>query len=151
MRGEPNLQWCSSTSRADISQEHTSIIFLIPVIQHLWNNLNTETSFHIRNHLSIHMYLHNFLLMNNYFTYIMFQSLYPFYDLYLWSLVKFALVASAVPCAPAIERTQLAVTPSHKRMVPSLEAVTYMPPVAEYLTWCTKMWIWLPSSNFIYL
>lgn len=57
-----------------------------------------------------------------------------FYDLYLPSLVKFALVASAVPCAPTTDRTQLAFTPSHKRIAPSLEAVTYMPPVAEYLT-----------------
>lgn len=50
-----------------------------------------------------------------------------------------ALVASAVPCAPVIERTQLAVTPSHNRMAPSLDAVTYMAPVQEYLTYkCHK-------------
>ena len=53
--------------------------------------------------------------------------------LYLWSFVKIALVASAVPCAAVIERTQLAVMPSHNRIAPSLDAVTYMEPVQEYL------------------
>lgn len=52
------------------------------------------------------------------------------------SFVKHALVASAVPWAPTMGRTQLALTPSHNRMAPSLDAVTYMPPVEEYLT-CT--------------
>ena len=37
-----------------------------------------------------------------------------------------------------MERTQLAVTPSHNRTAPSLDAVTYMPPVDEYLTCITK-------------
>ena len=57
-----------------------------------------------------------------------------FHDLYLWSFEKIALVASAAPCAPTMDRTQLAVTPSHNRTAPSLDAVTYMPPVEEYLT-----------------
>lgn len=55
--------------------------------------------------------------------------------LYLWSFVKIALVASTVPCAAVIERTQLAVMPSHNRIAPSLDAVTYMEPVQEYLTY----------------
>jgi hypothetical protein len=55
--------------------------------------------------------------------------------LYLSSFVKIALVASAVPCAAVIERTQLAVMPSHNRIAPSFDAVTYMAPVQEYLTY----------------
>ena len=50
---------------------------------------------------------------------------------YLWSFVKIALVASAEPCAPLMERTHCAVTPSHTRTAPSLDAVTYIPPVDE--------------------
>jgi len=34
-----------------------------------------------------------------------------------------------VPCAAAIERTQLVVIPSHNRIAPSLDAATYMEPV----------------------
>lgn len=49
--------------------------------------------------------------------------------------MKIALVASAVACAAVIERTQLAVMPSHNRIAPSLDAVTYMEPVQEYLTY----------------
>jgi len=50
-------------------------------------------------------------------------------------LVKIALVASAAPWAAVIDRTQLAVMPSHNLTAPSLDAVTYMAPVQEYLTY----------------
>ena len=50
---------------------------------------------------------------------------------YLWSLVKQALVASEEPCANSIARTQDPETPSHIRILPSLLAVTYIPPVVE--------------------
>lgn len=59
-------------------------------------------------------------------------------NLYLSSFVKIALVASEVPWAPTMDRAQLAVTPSHSLIAPSLDAVTYMPPAEEYLTCTTR-------------
>jgi len=53
----------------------------------------------------------------------------------LWSLVKVALVASVVPWAPVIARTHRAFEPSQIRTPPSLLAVTYKPPFAEYRTY----------------
>lgn len=67
---------------------------------------------------------------------------------YLWSFVKLALVASAEPCAPTMERTHWAVTPSHTLTAPSLDAVTYMPPVEEYLT-CMIKYIFVNGTNFL--
>lgn len=84
-------------------------------------------------------------------THTFFSKLKTTFWPYFWSLVKIALVASAVPCAPTMERTQLAVIPSHKRIAPSLEAVTYMLPVVEYLTWWPNTWNWMYSWLWIYL